>query len=301
MLSSLIEVNQLSFSYRKSHPILQAIDLHVDQGTIYGFLGPNGAGKTTVIRLLLGLLPDASQSVRLFGKNWPGNQLELLAKIGSLIEQPSLYEHLSGWNNLGIVRRMRAIPLNRVPHVLSLVGLTDAASYPVHTYSLGMKQRLGLAMALLGEPQLLILDEPVNGLDPAGMIEIRQVLHQLNQQIGVTIFLSSHLLAELEKLVTHVGILHQGKMRFEGSIYQLNERSIQQARIHLLTNDNRFAYDLLYDQWSVDQQGDHLQIPFQSHQQTAYLVHWLVQHQVDVYELSIKRPDLEQLFFHLTN
>lgn len=166
----IIETRNLEFSFNAKHKVLKNLNLKVERGSIYGFLGPNGAGKTTTIRLLLGLLNDPEKSVQLFGSKLSENRLEIFSKIGSLIEQPSLYEHLSGYDNLEITRQIRNVNKQRVAEVLKLVRLSDAAHKNVKAYSLGMKQRLGLAIALLAKPELLILDEPVNGLDPNGMV-----------------------------------------------------------------------------------------------------------------------------------
>ncbi|MEJ7780010.1 MAG: ATP-binding cassette domain-containing protein [Daejeonella sp.] len=204
----IIETNKLSFKF-KDEFILNNLNLKIEKGSIYGFLGPNGAGKTTTIRLLLGLLPSKNNTIKLFTEDLSSmNSTKVFSKIGSLIEHPSLYEHLSAWDNLEITRRLRNIDKQRMNEVLEMVNLTNASKKLVKNYSLGMKQRLGLALALISKPELLILDEPINGLDPAGIIEIRELLLSLNKEQGITIFLSSHLLPEIEKLVTHLGILN---------------------------------------------------------------------------------------------
>src|SRR5688572_28952888 len=182
------------------------LDLNVPTGAIYGFLGPNGAGKTTTIRLLLSLLrPDAGE-IALFGTPLDGGRRDALRHVGALVESPSLFGHLSGRDNLEVTRRLLGAPRDRVDVVLRRVDLSDAAHRRVRDYSLGMRQRLAIALALLGEPRLLILDEPGNGLDPAGTVEMRALLRTLADD-GVTVFVSSHLLSEMEQVATHVGVL----------------------------------------------------------------------------------------------
>ena len=217
----IIETTNLSFSFRKSQPILDKLNIHVPEGSIYGFLGPNGAGKTTTMRLLTGLLPQQGDQIQFFNESLQTQLPTLFHKIGCLIETPSFYTHLSGIDNLRLVARMQGIDEKKALHALSWVGLENATHRKAGQYSLGMKQRLGIAMALLNEPPLLLLDEPVNGLDPNGMVEIRELLKELNQQKGITVFISSHLLHEVEKMCTHIGIIHRGIMRFEGKINEL--------------------------------------------------------------------------------
>lgn len=223
--NNIIEISDLTFSFRKSQPILDKLNIHVPEGSIYGFLGPNGAGKTTTMRLMTGLLPQQGNHIQFFGQPLLSQLPSLFHRIGCLIETPSLYLHLSGLDNLRLVARMQGIDEKKALHALQQVGLENAAQRKAGQYSLGMKQRLGIAIALLNEPKLLLLDEPVNGLDPNGMVEIRELLKELNQQKGITIFISSHLLHEVEKMCTHIGIIHKGTMRFEGTLHSLSEKT----------------------------------------------------------------------------
>ncbi|SEJ83985.1 ABC-2 type transport system ATP-binding protein [Dyadobacter sp. SG02] len=216
----MIETDQLSYAYG-NRPVLHQISLQVPAGSIYGFLGPNGSGKTTTIRLLLGLIHAPTQRISIFGQDIRANRLSVLRKVGALIETPTVYPHLSGRENLEIGRLARDASAGQVDRVLEMVGLTHDARRKVSDYSLGMRQRLGIALALLGDPELLILDEPTNGLDPAGIREIRRLLVELSQFHGKTVFISSHLLSEMEKMVTHVGIIHEGRLLFQGLIGQL--------------------------------------------------------------------------------
>lgn len=219
--TSVLSTANLSFSFHKGQKILDNININVPAGSIYGFLGPNGAGKTTTMRLLTGLLPQQGNHIQFFGQPLLSQLPTLFHRIGCLIETPSLYLHLSGLDNLRLVARMQGIDEKKALHALQQVGLENAAQRKAGQYSLGMKQRLGIAIALLNEPKLLLLDEPVNGLDPNGMVEIRELLKELNQQKGITIFISSHLLHEVEKMCTHIGIIHKGSMQYEGKIDEL--------------------------------------------------------------------------------
>jgi lantibiotic transport system ATP-binding protein len=201
--------------------VLHQISLRVPQSGIYGFVGLNGAGKTTMIRLLLGLIKPDAGTIRVFGQSF---SQDLLRRVGSLVEVPSLYSHLTGRENLEVTRRQIAAPRSRIDHALAVVRLSADADRLVRQYSLGMKQRLGLALALLNSPDLLILDEPTNGLDPAGIPEIRDLLRRMPRERGTTIFLSSHLLSEVEQIAESIGIVHEGKLLFQGSLAQLRER-----------------------------------------------------------------------------
>ncbi|WP_426295189.1 ABC transporter ATP-binding protein [Dyadobacter endophyticus] len=233
MSAYIIQTDRLAYAYGERQ-VLQNISLQVPAGSIFGFLGPNGSGKTTTIRLLLGLIQTGKQRITLFGQDINGNRLSILRRVGALIEIPTLYPHLTGQQNLEIARLARNADRDQVGKVLRMVGLTDDASLKVNGYSLGMRQRLGIALALLGDPDLLILDEPTNGLDPAGIREIRSLLIELSQEHGKTIFVSSHLLSEMEKMVTDVAIIHNGHLLFQGPIGGLYQA--YQSRIGAVPN-----------------------------------------------------------------
>ncbi|WP_342481105.1 ABC transporter ATP-binding protein [Paenibacillus sp. FSL L8-0340] len=200
------------------------VNLEVPEGKIYGFLGPNGAGKTTTIKMLLGLLWADSGTIRIFGQEMPGNSQDILRKVGSLVENPSYYGHLTGYKNLKILSTLLKLPDRRIGEVLEIVRLTSSANRKVSGYSLGMKQRLGIAAALLRDPQLLILDEPTNGLDPAGIQEIRHLMLSLAHDQGMTIMLSSHLLSEVDTIADEIGIISSGKLVYQGALEMLERR-----------------------------------------------------------------------------
>lgn len=225
MSEYIIQTQSLSFEFSKNRKVLDDISISVPKGSIYGFLGPNGAGKSTTMRLLTGIIPEQGNSIQLFGKPLHEQLPEVFTKIGSLVESPALYLHLSGINNLKYIAKLRGISDEKIPEILEIVNLTKDGNRKAKQYSLGMKQRLAIAMALLSEPELLLLDEPVNGLDPNGIVEMRKLLVKLNQEKGVTIFVSSHLLSEIEKMCTHVAIINHGKLQFEGTMKALSEKT----------------------------------------------------------------------------
>jgi ABC-type multidrug transport system ATPase subunit len=295
-----IETNNLSFGFSKKNSTLKNINLKVERGSIYGFLGPNGAGKTTTIRLLLGLLPDPNNSVFLFNQNFLQNRVQCLSKTGALIEQPSLYEHLSGFDNLEITRQLRKIPKERINDVLQTVRLSEAAFKKVKAYSLGMKQRLGIALALLPEPELLILDEPVNGLDPSGIMEMRELLQTINKKYNTTIFLSSHLISEVEKIVTHIGIINMGEMLFQGTINDLYNLKKNELKVRIKTDNPELAVTLLKASYSIVDHEDTLDIIIQSTKEVNDIIHLLINNNVKVYEAVTDSKNLEQIFLSMT-
>jgi ABC-type multidrug transport system ATPase subunit len=213
---------------------VESLDLCVRQGEVYAFLGPNGAGKTTTLRMLLGLIRPSTGSASVLGLP-PGHPLAL-SRIGALVEAPAFYPYLSGRLNLQLLARSADVPLVRVSAVLDQAGLIEGANRDFGTYSLGMKQRLGVAAALLKDPELLVLDEPSNGLDPRGIVEMRDLIHELHQD-GRTVLLCSHQLAEVEKICDRVGIINQGRLVAEGTLGELGKgRSLEELYLSLTTD-----------------------------------------------------------------
>jgi lantibiotic transport system ATP-binding protein len=300
MNNFLVETTSLDYSFSGKDKTLQQLSLQVPAGSIYGFLGPNGAGKTTTLRLLLGLLKKQAGTISVFGKEFSKNRVDILQRTGSLIEQPSLYAHLTGKENIEIYRRIYQCDRSSVEKVLQTVGLQSAAGKKAKAYSLGMKQRLSLAIALLHQPQLLILDEPTNGLDPNGIIEMRELIKKLNREDGTTIIVSSHLLSEIEKLATHAGIINHGKFLFQGSLPELNKLKTSSSFIEIETNDNTAAAALLLEQGSKLNENGSLILPYYDKEQMAVINRKLVQNQLDVYQLFLRQIELEQLFLQLT-
>ncbi|MFL6162975.1 MAG: ABC transporter ATP-binding protein [Jatrophihabitantaceae bacterium] len=279
---------------------VDSVSLDVRDGDIYGFLGANGSGKTTTVRMLLGLVLASSGRMELFGEPMPKAASRVLARLGALVEGPAAYGHLSGRANLMLndasgnraARGSRADRARRVDEVLDEVGLGGVGRRPVKAYSLGMRQRLGLATALLREPELLILDEPSNGLDPQGIGEIRQLLLKLNAA-GTTVFLSSHLLAEVEQLCTRVGVLDRGRLVVQA---QLAELLAPTGRIVLRTPDVAAAAALLGDR-VAEVRDDQLVVQGSD---PADLNAWLVGRGLRITELAVQRRSLEQAVLELT-
>ena len=297
----LIKTTALTYSFNKQQKTLDDINLEVEKGSIYGFLGPNGAGKTTTLRLLLGLLKKQQGSIQIFGKEFDHHRIESLKKIGSLIEQPSLYGHLTATENLSIYRKIYGVPKENIDKVLQLVGLTGTGRKKAKQFSLGMKQRLSIAVALLHDPHLLILDEPTNGLDPNGIIETRELVKKLNRENGVTIIVSSHILAEVERMATHVGIIHQGKLLFQGSLTELQNMKRRQNFLQIDTSDNEAALQLLAPEYGAERIKGFVVVPLKEKRVTAVINHKLVEQNIDVYLLQPQQNDLEQLFIDITS
>jgi len=299
MTNTIIKTTDVSYSYSKSDQTLSNINLHVEPGSVYGFLGPNGSGKTTTLSLLLGLLRNQQGTIEIFGKNFQQHRIDVLRRIGSLIEVPSIYGHLTAKENLEVYRPIYRVKEARIKEVLKIAGLEDTGKKTAKKFSLGMKQRLAIALALLPSPELLILDEPTNGLDPAGIIELRLLIKELNQQLGMTIVISSHILPEVEKMVSHLGIIYKGRILFQGTLQALHQFQQKDAKLFINTSDNNIAYSLL-DAYQPEYDGEKLTVSFSGIEQAATINRTLVQHGLDVYLLQPVETDLEQLFINLT-
>ncbi len=216
----ILETHNLTKTYG-DFTAVSNLNLHIRKGRVYGFLGPNGAGKSTTMKMLLGLTHPTDGQVTIDGKTYPQDRVSILKEIGSFIEAPAFYGNLTGEENLDIIRKILGLPKSSVGEALDLVGLTQFRKRPAKKYSLGMKQRLGLAGALIGRPPILILDEPTNGLDPVGIHEIRTLIQSLPQQYDCTVLVSSHLLPEVELMAEDIGILNHGHLLFEGTMEAL--------------------------------------------------------------------------------
>jgi ABC-2 type transport system ATP-binding protein len=299
MLENIIETSSLLRHYGKIKAV-DNLNLSVPQGSVYGFLGPNGAGKTTTIRMLLGLIRPNEGQIRLFGMAFEQNRMSALQRIGALVETPSFYPHLTGYENLEVTQKMLGIPREKITRALNIVALEQNAHRRVREYSLGMRQRLGLAFALMSEPKLIILDEPTNGLDPSGIHEIRDLLRRLPSEYGVTVFLSSHLLSEVEQVATHIGIVQQGRLLFQGTIGELQAQ--RQEFIRLGVEESEKALMILTNAgWSVQPDGDFLVVSAHGRTEAAKINDALNQHGVSIFHLAIEQPSLENIFLQLTN
>lgn len=292
-----------TFTLTKKYGPACAVDnlnLKVPEGSIYGFLGPNGAGKTTTMKLILGLIKPTAGSISLNGITViDKNRLDVLAQTGSLIESPSYYGHLTGRENLQIIAMLKNVPDKEIDEVLHIVRMENQQHKKVSHYSLGMKQRLGLACALLGRPNVLLLDEPTNGLDPAGIQEMRELICSLPSQYGMTVLVSSHLLSEIEQIATYTGILNSGKMIFQGELEELQMHS--KRELLLRTQDNGAALTLLKErQIACHLQGGQIVLPDLSDERMAGLVALIVREGIGVLRIEEKQKNLEDIFLSLT-
>ncbi|WP_224996162.1 ABC transporter ATP-binding protein [Cesiribacter sp. SM1] len=298
--STVIKTTSLYYSYSKGAKTLVNINMQVEQGSLYGFIGPNGSGKTTTLSLVLGLLKLQKGSIEVFGQELDNNRVNILNKTGTLIENPSLYGHLTAKENLAIYRYINGTTKQRVNEVLKMVGLDDTGSKKVKNFSLGMKQRLAIALALLPKPELLVLDEPTNGLDPNGIIELRELIKKLNREEGVTMLISSHILAEVEKMVSHIGIIFKGEMLFQGSLQELYHYQRKQSKLQINTSDNDAAIRIL-EEYHPEKLPESLSVSFSNIREVADINRKLLRNELDVYLLQPKENNLEQLFIDLTS
>lgn len=284
-----------------SQTVIKDLALQVPKGSIYGFLGPNGAGKTTTIKLLLNLLQSSSDTIFIFGKELNNNRTACLKQMGSLVEQPAIYAHLTGLENLINRCILLGIDKHKATEMLALVGLTEAANKKAVKYSLGMKQRLGIALALIADPELLLLDEPTNGLDPNGIIEIRNLMVELTSKHGKTILVSSHLLAEIERTATHVGIINRGGLLFQGTINELH--NLSKPAIKIEVDDHAAAANILTGNGAeiISEKEGTIYITYTGKANMGNLNSILVKNGVTVYSIATEKKDLEHLFLTITS
>ncbi len=296
-----IETSGLTRHFRNVRAV-DDLSLQVPQGSVYGFLGPNGAGKTTTIRLLLGLTRPDRGDVRVLGEPMTRtNRRILLRHIGALVETPSLYPHLTGVENLQVTQGLLALPRATIERALRIVRLERDAHRLVGTYSQGMRQRLGLALALLAEPELLILDEPTNGLDPAGIYEVRDLIRGFPADHGITVFLSSHLLAEVEQVASHVGIIGRGRLLFEGALGELRDHRRERTIVEV---DRPAAACAVLRQagWTIERVDEPaVMVDLPERADRARAVTALVAAGINLYQFRTERPSLEDLFLDLTS
>ncbi|MCM3439443.1 ABC transporter ATP-binding protein [Metabacillus halosaccharovorans] len=298
MKQYVVETSNLTKTFNGKAAVNQ-VNLSIPKGAIYGFLGPNGAGKTTAIKLLLGLMKETSGSIQIFGKELKKEKQTILRNIGSLVESPSYYGNLSARENLELLQIILQTPKERIDEVLSIVRLEKDANRPVKGFSLGMKQRLGIASALLGSPELLILDEPTNGLDPSGIIEMRELIKSLPKRYGVTVLVSSHLLSEIDQMATVVGIISKGSLIFQDSIDVLRKKSVNKIRIQ--TNNREAAWKvLLKEGLKGNAEGDYVSFNQSTNKDVAAMVRALVQNGLDVYRVEEEKRSLESIFLEMT-
>lgn len=299
MPEPIIATHNLDFFFGRFQA-LKNINLEVHRNSIFGFLGPNGAGKTTMIKAILGLLKTPRHTVHVFGKELSHHKLSILSGIGAMVESPSVYPALSGFENVEIIRILRGLPRDESDRVLHTVKLSEDARRLVGQYSTGMKQRLALAIALLDQPELLILDEPMNGLDPSGIIETREFLRQLNRESGITIFLSSHILSEIEKLATHIGIIDKGYLKFQGTVDELNMNVMGNRKVLIRTGNDKLAMEKLKIMGkTVEQQYQGFGFYASDQNDIAEAIRIMVDAHIQVFEAVPESNDLEDLFINI--
>ena len=296
---NIIETHDLCKQYGGALRVAH-LDLDVPEGSVYGFLGPNGAGKSTTLKMILGLVRPTAGSIQVLGQNMDrASRLSVLRQVGSLIESPSYYGHLTGEENLRIVQTLRGVPEKNIREALQIVRLDGQRGKKVAHYSLGMKQRLGLAAALLGYPKLLILDEPTNGLDPAGIQEMRELICALPSRFGMTVVVSSHLLSEIDQMADHVAIIREGELVFQDTLEVLHSHS--RHHLALRTANNAVARGLLLQKSVPCQEEDgYLILPLLSDGAAAQLTRFLAENRLGVVRLEERQKSLEDIFLALT-
>ena len=300
-MTNIIETKGLCKTY-SSHTAVDHLDLMVPEGSVYGFIGPNGAGKSTTMKMLLGLIHPTGGSVELLGQRMDDrNRLSILRRTGSLIESPAGYAHLTAQENLQIVADLKQVPRNDIDRVLEIVHLREYRRRKVGQYSLGMRQRLGIAQALLGSPELLVLDEPTNGLDPAGIQEMRSLIAEMPRTCGATVLISSHLLSELEMIVDQVGIINDGRLLFQGPLDQLRRHSRGDILLEVLDPD-RARQILAANRIRAVESGAPrcLQLPALPEASLAELVRRLAGQGAGVVGVTRRTKTLEEIFLSLT-
>ncbi|MEZ5893159.1 MAG: ABC transporter ATP-binding protein [Parvularculaceae bacterium] len=296
-----IETEGLHKRFRGVNAV-DGVDLSVPEGSIFGFLGPNGAGKTTTIRLILDLLSPDRGRIRIFGEDLRRHRRRALKSVGVAFETPAHYEHLSGRENLDITRRLLNLPKSEIDRVLATVELSYVADRLVRKYSLGMRHRLGLARALLGEPKLLIFDEPTNGLDPVGIREMRDFIKSLPGRTGATVLVCSHHLGEIEQMASHVAVINLGKIVFQGAMTEL--RGLHAPRLDIECSDaNAAAAQLSSEGYAVTRNGARITLELASaetaERDAAAINRALVAGGADIHHLAIAPWTLEELFLQL--
>ena len=299
MMEYLLCTNSLTKQYGR-HKAVNSVNVHIRQGDIYGLIGRNGAGKTTLLKMISGLASPTEGDFTLFGKTGK-EAYRYLSRVGTLIESPGIYPNMTAADNLKLkCLAMGVRKENEIEELLDIVGLSDAGKKKVKNFSMGMKQRLGIALALVGDPDLVVLDEPINGLDPQGIAEIRDTLFRLNSERNITLIISSHILEELSKIATHYGIIHDGVLIQELTREELLERCSE--RIELKTDDTRGACTVLDEMGItrykvVDPDTIHI---FERLNDSGEITFSLAQHRIKTLGITVKNEELEDYYLNLT-
>lgn len=296
-MNNILKIENLNTSYGQNL-VLKDINLEIKEGSIFGLIGPNGAGKSTLMKSILGLVKKDSGKITLYGKEVnEKNQKETNKNLGSLIEAPSFYDHLTAYDNLDLICDMKNINKDKIDKTLRDVGLIKSKDKKVREFSLGMKQRMGIAIALIGNPKFLILDEPINGLDPYGIEEMRDLFKSIVKNSNTSILISSHILDEIEKISTHIGILKNGSLTYSGSLEEYRE--LHPPVIVLKTSDNIKASKIL----ALSQENiidDYLVLGNKSKEEVAKIIKTLVK-DLDIYRVEKRKESLEKLFIKETS
>ncbi|WP_062552228.1 ABC transporter ATP-binding protein [Peptoniphilus phoceensis] len=296
-MNNILKIENLNTSYGKNL-VLKDINLEIKEGSIFGLIGPNGAGKSTLMKSILGLVEKDSGKITLYGKEInEKNQKETNKNLGSLIEAPSFYDHLTAYDNLDLICDMKNINKDKIDKTLRDVGLIKSKDKKLREFSLGMKQRMGIAIALIGNPKYLILDEPINGLDPYGIEEMRDLFKRIVKNSNTSILISSHILDEIEKISTHIGILKNGSLTYSGSLEEYRE--LHPPVIVLKTSDNLKASKIL----ALSQENiidDYLVLGNKSKEEVARIIKNLV-NDLDIYRVEKRKESLEKLFIKETS
>ena len=299
----MINIQNLDFSYQKGEKIIHDLSFEVPRNSLFGFLGANGSGKTTVIRLMLKLCKPSAGEVFIQNKKISSTTKGLYKNIGTLIEEPTFYGHLSAYDNLKLLANFYDVDKNRMEEVLDLVGLLGAKDKKTNKYSLGMKQRLGIAISILHDPEILILDEPLNGLDPKGIAEIRNLFLKFHQEDKKTIFISSHLLNEIENTCNHVCIIEKGKKLFTGKIEQLKSQLTKGETYTIKCKGAESAKNILKARLDLDSflvDSSTLTVEVNSKDEIPILIKVLVNDDIKLFEVSRNESNLESLYLQLT-
>lgn len=296
---AVIQTNNLTKEYNGSFAV-NNLNISIGEGQVYGFLGPNGAGKTTSIRMILGLIKPSKGSVEVFGKTQNSkNRAAILKNVGALIENAASYPHLTAYENLKIMKTLTDSSYDNIDKVLKTVRLDDVRNKLVKEFSLGMRQRLGIAMALLRNPKLLILDEPTNGLDPSGIHEIRELIKEIPNTYGSTVLISSHLLSEIDQMATHVGIITKGSLVYQGSIENLRNKG--EDKILLRTNDIQKTLSVLSENGVSGKVNEGcVEMNYFNDSSVADIIQNIIYKGIKVYRIQEEKTSLEDIFLNMT-
>lgn len=301
MISNVLQIKNLQKEFKDTQ-VVNLSSLSVQQGEIYGFLGPNGAGKTTTMKMILSLISRTAGEIEVFGQSI-GTDKQYLNQIGSMIEEPSYYPNLTGYENLLVFQKILGFDKKNIQETLKIVGLDQPKNKKklVKDYSLGMKQRLALAFALVKKPRLLILDEPTNGLDPAGIHEIRELIIKLAKEQGITVFISTHILSEVEHIADRVGIINHGQLVYEGEIRKIQSNKWLEVRGDFRGRREAISQVLFgYPCKMLEIQEDKLKLTNLADQQISSLLRDLIVEEVPIYEVKQEQETLESIFLNLT-